>query len=636
MMKEWTRQWLEGLAAMLIVLFAPLGAVAYCAKALWVRTSLTIWPWVLIWSALILLGIVHFLREGGGIILAQVALGLILAVGLHSTRRQLRIGIIIGLGIILLAGFSVQWATRNTWHSYSYPLSPASRLLGAVRGIERLEGRDHRSAFGQIWHWPTGSTTARLSLEARLIEGEPGWSWYKHDRNLEIESIHEADGSFTRVYPDAGATPHISRRVNIGESVGGRSFRATLELRASSDFQTQGCHGIILSALFSGSRTCLPVALTSTWQRFEAILAPPEDVTSTVIALELRGIASAYFDVRNVILHEWRDGGWEPIDILEPNGVLIRLNLPGTDPALLPSRLFIPTDRWEKQSLEISSETLGQLDQVIVFMQVEGGTVVEIRQTELTIPGIGAPQPLPGLFEPRSRLWFGQANLLGHTLAANALVLLSTRPPVLSGILGLAFSLGGIYLTGSRAAWLALLIGGGWLIWFMHLGKHRRIWFLLLLALSLVILAFAVPGRLQIWQLDDANTVARTEIWGAAWNMLTSQPWTGVGEEGFMSAWQAQHAEDRREAPTHAHNLWLQFGAIYGIPGLLAALWLSGGLLIIAWRWGRWRGLGLVVPVLIMQLFDYTLFYAGVLFPLILGLNTLRQGTESSGNSGAG
>jgi O-antigen ligase len=127
---------------------------------------------------------------------------------------------------------------------------------------------------------------------------------------------------------------------------------------------------------------------------------------------------------------------------------------------------------------------------------------------------------------------------------------------------------------------------------------------------------------------DGVNPISRWDIWQVALQALLAYPLTGLGTQPFIS-FMAGLDFPRHLIATHAHNLWLQFGAAYGIPGLLAALWLTGGLLGLAWRWGRWRGLGLVVPVMIMQLFDYTLFYAGVLFPLILGLNALRDNADT-------
>src|SRR5690606_22721899 len=88
----------------------------------------------------------------------------------------------------------------------------------------------------------------------------------------------------------------------------------------------------------------------------------------------------------------------------------------------------------------------------------------------------------------------------------------------------------------------------------------------------------------------------------------------------FPESWSALHPDDMRSPPNHAHNLFLEFGARFGWPGVGAAGLLTGLLIALAWRRGRWRYLALVGPVLLMTLLDYTLLYQGVLYPLIAGL----------------
>ena len=78
-------------------------------------------------------------------------------------------------------------------------------------------------------------------------------------------------------------------------------------------------------------------------------------------------------------------------------------------------------------------------------------------------------------------------------------------------------------------------------------------------------------------------------------------------------------------AVTHAHNVWLEFAAAYGVLGLASVTALTLGLLALAWRGGGARALAFVVGVLVMNVFDTTLVYAGVLFPLFLALGVFRR-----------
>ena len=132
-------------------------------------------------------------------------------------------------------------------------------------------------------------------------------------------------------------------------------------------------------------------------------------------------------------------------------------------------------------------------------------------------------------------------------------------------------------------------------------------------------------SRLYNAVFSPRGGTSRLEIWRVALQALLEHPWIGIGPD-FGSYWETAQPARRVKATTHAHNLWLAFAAAYGLPGLFAILWVTGGFLLLAWRWGRWRALALVVSILIMNLFDYTLFYSGVLFPLLLGLNALRNG----------
>jgi O-antigen ligase len=224
----------------------------------------------------------------------------------------------------------------------------------------------------------------------------------------------------------------------------------------------------------------------------------------------------------------------------------------------------------------------------------------------------------------RHKFWFEQPNLAGHTIVAVGLALVSTCRTALPGLVGLLLTLTGVFSTGSRAAFLAALVGLPWLLSIVISPRQRK-WLLLLVLPGAVAFMFLFGieslGRLKFLGVDELTT--RPEIWTIAWQAFVEHPWTGIGPEKFGDYWQANYRGESNELVAHAHNLWLHFAAGFGLPGLLAALWLTGSLTYFAAYWAGWRGLALVVPVLLMNTFDYTLFYSGVLFPLILGLNSL-------------
>jgi hypothetical protein len=92
----------------------------------------------------------------------------------------------------------------------------------------------------------------------------------------------------------------------------------------------------------------------------------------------------------------------------------------------------------------------------------------------------------------------------------------------------------------------------------------------------------------------------------------------------FAEYWQ-QHG-DSTVRLEHAHNFWLSLASSYGVAGLWSGAWLSAGLLYMAWRSPGWRATVIVIAVLVMNVFDATLFHATLLLPVMLVINSLARG----------
>jgi O-antigen ligase len=623
------RPWLEGVAACGLVIYPPVGVALFFLHALISDRPSLHRCWL--WPALLVLGLWILLQGRLDLwLFTQAGLALLLAIFVTiNSARAVLLGIIAGFAVIAVAGGFERELSRHLWLDAGSPQTFTDKL----QGVTQLSGdspgwrRNGVRLSEKTWRLEPGTDRLKLSFEARLTAGQPGWQWYTNNPEVQQELRSEAGEQFTRIVSPPEGRRDVVQRVRTVGAVAGRTFRVNLELRAPEPVMAEGCQGLQLRTFDAPFQHCESVSLSEDWQRFSITATFPPEAGQPALELRINHIATPSFDVRNVSFEELAGDGWTPLYPVEPAGLQVRLPLPDVHIFSHPALNIVPGEEWQRYTLAIEHEALRELKQVSFLLQLEVGVDVALRDISLTSLTPDARQPLPSAF-PRFDLWYLQANLAGHTFAATGLLLLLLARSSWVGLGGLLIVLGAIFLTGSRAAWLAALAGLPWLLW---LGTQGRARLLAFGSLGMITIAFFLGvggdalGRLQVWQAEDGNTVPRTEIWNSAWNTLMAQPWTGVGEQGFVSAWQAQHPDDRREVPTHAHNFWLQFGAAYGIPGLLAALWLSGGLLVIAWRWGRWRGLGLVVPVLIMQVFDYTLFYAGVLFPLILGLNMLRQ-----------
>ena len=127
------------------------------------------------------------------------------------------------------------------------------------------------------------------------------------------------------------------------------------------------------------------------------------------------------------------------------------------------------------------------------------------------------------------------------------------------------------------------------------------------------------------------EAVARGDIWRAAGTAFLERPARGLGAGGFAAFWNeamgtgAAGTGAAGTAVTHAHNVWLEFAAAYGVLGLVSVTCLTLGLLVLAWRGGGARASAFVVGVLAMNVLDTTLVYAGVLFPLFLALGVFRR-----------
>lgn len=111
--------------------------------------------------------------------------------------------------------------------------------------------------------------------------------------------------------------------------------------------------------------------------------------------------------------------------------------------------------------------------------------------------------------------------------------------------------------------------------------------------------------------------VARLPYWRAAWQGFLERPWFGQ-EQTFSHYFLTQgYSSKIQQPPSHVHNLFLQFlftRGIFGLTGLL--LFLAALIYPLVQR----RDIGMLTVVgalLIANLFDYSLFYGAVLYPLV-------------------
>ena len=139
-----------------------------------------------------------------------------------------------------------------------------------------------------------------------------------------------------------------------------------------------------------------------------------------------------------------------------------------------------------------------------------------------------------------------------------------------------------ILLGGTRSIWLAAIPSALYLIWFW---QPRMMFAVPVLA----VVAFAVSPRnvrervLSITQpKEDVDSNRHRDVTRRTGvEMIKAHPWFGLGPEEIRRNFDSYVPKDvRRPLPVgyygHLHNIYLQYAAERGIPGLLCMLWFIG------------------------------------------------------------
>ncbi len=175
-----------------------------------------------------------------------------------------------------------------------------------------------------------------------------------------------------------------------------------------------------------------------------------------------------------------------------------------------------------------------------------------------------------------------------------------------------------LVLSWSRGGWLAAAAGAVamgllWLLGGLRTAERRgrTAWLAWAGALALVLALWAgalerLPGGIvarlasigqaeQVWGVADAevtdanfSTIERIAHWEAAQRMFAQRPWTGQGPGHYELRYDAFRLPRWSEALGHAHNVYLNFLAESGLPGLAAFLLLWAALLWVAVRASLW------------------------------------------------
>ncbi len=219
------------------------------------------------------------------------------------------------------------------------------------------------------------------------------------------------------------------------------------------------------------------------------------------------------------------------------------------------------------------------------------------------------------------------ALLLGPVLAM--LFLKPQKNKLVWLALGLGFL--AIYLSFSRASWLALIITLSMAALFTE-HKKKILSFAFLVALLIFLLPFSRTKIIDLAKGEDLAQENRLVLWSAATDIIKKSPIFGVGLTGFREAYKDYPLGPDRVIQNYPHNFFLNFWLETGFLGFVAMI----GLLIIFYKkihsllHSEWRGVALacgagMAVIILHGLVDVPYFKndLSVLFWLIYALPNL-------------
>ncbi len=243
------------------------------------------------------------------------------------------------------------------------------------------------------------------------------------------------------------------------------------------------------------------------------------------------------------------------------------------------------------------------------------------------------------------------ALLLGPILVMAIVFLQTGKTWIKNKILGatVIFGLIALYLSFSRASWLALIMTIALVTLLPSLLANQKFqnlltleaWKIRIPVISAIILilalVFILPvSRAKLLDLASGQDLAqknRLVLWSAAFDILKKHPIAGVGLMGFRDAYQSYPLGPDQVTQNYPHNFFLNFWLETGLLGLVSML----GLLYLFFErcyyllQTRWRAIGLATAagmsmIILHSLVDVSYFKndLSVLFWLIYALPNLN------------
>lgn len=603
------------LAGFALIFYAPVAGLGLVGiAALGLRQGRLIWIRQLPWYLLITLAVSRLMlgdTAGGIWLIATGLLGLFGTTVLRPNRWTVALGITLSLLVALPIGLYGAARDAARWRGSSAAVtSDWSLQEGAQLRIDgsRLEYSD-TSVAQKYWRSPAQpAETLRVSFEARRTGGVSGWDWNSSGNRGRFTGL--ADG--VTLWQTSSDVGWISRNYNTALPLGGRTVLASLTV--TSD--TRACGELHLSAGDGKSFQVTPFCSDDTEQLLSSQWHIPEGVTTQTLTMALAGFSeNVALTLQNVVAGELTKAGFSQFALASPLGLTLSA---GSERGRSERLRIQPDDDWQEYTFEFAQPELLQAPFFWLAVGLERGLTLDLRNAEAFAVSSNQVTRLgPWLNDVRQDFLTQSPNLAGHSFAVLGLVLLSAVTLGWQGVLTILLTGTLVLLTGSRTALYVFTLGAV-VLWSLRFIRQSNIRLMLFASLGLVLLLSAfIPARLSRMVTLTADGVGRPAIWQAALQESQDVP-VGIGfrEDGHLLVWNGTE----QVVVDHAHNFWLEFLWRFGLLGGIVSLLFSGGLLWLGWQMRRSTGLLLVSAVLLLNVFDYTLFYAGVFVPLLIGL----------------
>lgn len=599
--------------------------------------------WLLLWGVPALIATAHaaVTSRSDGVILA---LQFVPALGLSAAAVAMPTRWVHGALTLWFAGLVVASIGTSLLLPYAWDtgreLSATALLHSALRGPSEPAERVY--VLGTTDGQPAEVTVSFLAMTPAPTTDT---GWLRSDSAYLTHTRFDDNGATTEVRAPANPDAYLRKVLALPEPAGGASFLVSWDLFTPRVPDGTGCRGVLIHTVGPDGNhvasPCVVAEQSPDWRTYTLAWTAPAGIEARHLSLDVRGLTGVEFAIRRV-----RVGM-----TIDDRGIELGPAIPDV-PYVSVAYIDDEGRRFQRGIVPIEVATGLAPHRVTAGLPTTAAGVVvrlhygshvdptdhSVRVVDLEVlDRLGMPlRPVAptDAAERRRALWYDQPNVAGHgaalaglawvTSAVTPATVTASSPALATGAAVIALAM--VWTTGSRAAFAGLVLGLLVLaIAFRPAPPRRRAVIAALAGVALVVGALALSGGLgRVGAIDADEVGVRTAVWSVAAEALRSSPWVGVTPLERRDRLAASDVP-LGSSVTHAHNLWLELGSLFGIFGLAAAGWMTVGLAWLAWRWGGATGVAILVPVAIGQAVDFTLFSVAMTFPLIAGLELLRR-----------